>query len=187
MFRSINKVLTLHRFVPIGTSQQNVPCRNDREANRFPYRIGRRQRNQADVQNPQFVLDLVGDFLCDCLWIGVRPERRNGRLRNSKIGWGGLPQSHRGAQRKMERGAGFANCYLHLSLCSSVPLWFNPSGRSIGHSFDAVFEQDDVEVNQQTNFFLLQFEIGKQLCLVKWDHLLDGFEFNDDFVLDKQI
>jgi hypothetical protein len=65
------------------------------------------------------------------------------------------------------RGAeGFAKCAENLEF--------------IGDAADSILEQNFVEVDEQTEFFIGQFEIGEQLLSMDRSQFLNGFEFNDN-------
>lgn len=70
------------------------------------------------------------------------------------------------------------------TLCLSVPSVVAASVRPSG---DAVLESSDVEVHQQPHFLATQLQIRNQLRLMERDHLLNGFQLNDDSVFYKNV
>ena len=50
-----------------------------------------------------------------------------------------------------------------------------------------VFEQWDVKVDEETEVFVAEFEIGEELGGVDLLKFLYGFEFDDDFVLNEEV
>lgn len=70
------------------------------------------------------------------------------------------------------------------ALCLSVPAVV---AASVRQSCDAVFESSDVEVQQQSDLLAAQLQIRDQLRFMERDHFLDGFEFNDHTVFNKNV
>lgn len=44
-----------------------------------------------------------------------------------------------------------------------------------------------VEIHEQSCRHACQLEVRDELCVVDWEQLLDGFDFNDEFVLDYEV
>jgi hypothetical protein len=58
---------------------------------------------------------------------------------------------------------------------------------SKGEAFDAVFQQRDIEVDEETGAEAGEFQIGQDLGGVDGEELVDGLEFDEDFVFDDQV
>jgi len=58
---------------------------------------------------------------------------------------------------------------------------------SVDNSCDAGFDKDDVEVEEEAEAFVRQFQMGQELLFVYWRDGLYGFEFHDDLVLHDQV
>src|SRR5580704_15018859 len=56
-----------------------------------------------------------------------------------------------------------------------------------GDAFDSVFEERDVEVDQQAEALAGQFEVGQKLCLENRDEVFDRFQFNENAILDEHV
>jgi len=56
---------------------------------------------------------------------------------------------------------------------------------SIGQPFNIVFEHFDVKVDQQTNFAIRKFQIGKKLCFVNGRQIVDSLDLNDRRIFDQ--
>ena len=52
---------------------------------------------------------------------------------------------------------------------------------------DALCQERDIEVDQQADPFVGQLEVGQKLSLVNRQQFLHGFQFQNDFVLHKEI
>ena len=58
---------------------------------------------------------------------------------------------------------------------------------AVDDSSDASFDKDDVEVDEEAEAFVSQFQMGQELLFVYWRDGLHGFEFHDDLVLHNQV
>jgi len=52
---------------------------------------------------------------------------------------------------------------------------------------DAVLEHGDVEVDQQTDRFAGEFEVGDNLCVVNRMQFFDALQFDDDRILGEHV
>src|SRR6266496_3579240 len=58
---------------------------------------------------------------------------------------------------------------------------------SVDDTSDAIFDQGNVEVNEQPQAFVCQFQIGEKLLLVHWRDALQRFDLHDHGVLHNQV
>ena len=54
-------------------------------------------------------------------------------------------------------------------------------------SFQAVFEEGHIEVDEEAKRAAGQTKIGKELGVVDWLEAIDGFELDDDLSFDEKI
>ncbi len=59
--------------------------------------------------------------------------------------------------------------------------------RAENDSANPLFEQPDVEINQETNLAARQVEVGQQLRFVDWRDLFDRFQLDNDLTIDEQV
>ena len=52
-------------------------------------------------------------------------------------------------------------------------------------SSNAVNESPHIEIDEQTNVLVAQFQIGQQLRMMKWQNSFNSFYFDDDSILHK--
>ncbi len=57
----------------------------------------------------------------------------------------------------------------------------------MGDAADAVFDERDVEVDEESKGFSGQLEVGGELGLVDGREFGDGFEFDDHQIVDEKI
>ena len=57
----------------------------------------------------------------------------------------------------------------------------------VDHSFDAVFHEGDVPIEQKTQFQVGELEVCQKLCLVDRQKLFNGFVFDDYGFVDQHV
>lgn len=61
------------------------------------------------------------------------------------------------------------------------------NSQAIGDSGDAVLQQFDIEVDEQAQTLITEFQVRKQLGLMNLGNNLYRLKFNDDAVLDEKV
>src|SRR5687768_384470 len=54
-------------------------------------------------------------------------------------------------------------------------------------SFQSVFDDFYIEIDQEAEAFVGELQVSQQLSLEDWDALFDGFHFDDHLFLDEEV
>src|SRR6478736_1746207 len=60
-------------------------------------------------------------------------------------------------------------------------------GVSRHYALDAVFEQRDIEVDQQAQRLLVELQVSQKLRFMHWQDFLNGFEFHNQLISNDEI